>query len=99
MLSFLNQIATQARTHGSRLWTVIANDPEVARKLIGLVVSVGVWGILMLMPTPEALGIGGQRAVALLASVCIMFATEAVPLPAIGLLIPVYQVVVGGMPT
>lgn len=99
MLSFLDQIATQARTHGSRLWTVIANDPEVARKLIGLVVSVGVWGGLMLMPTPEALGIGGQRAVALLASVCIMFATEAVPLPAIGLLIPVYQVVVGGMPT
>lgn len=99
MLSFLEQIATQTRTHGARFWSVLVNDPEVARKLIGLIVSVGVWAGLMLMPTPEALGPDGQRAVALLASVCIMFATEAVPLPAIGLLIPVYQVVIGGLPT
>jgi sodium-dependent dicarboxylate transporter 2/3/5 len=99
MLSFLEQIATQTRTRGARFWSVLVNDPEVARKLIGLIVSLGVWAGLMLMPTPEALGLDGQRAVALLASVCIMFATEAVPLPAIGLLIPVYQVVVGGLPT
>lgn len=99
MLSFLEQVAAQTRTHGARFWSVLVNDPEVARKLIGLIVSVGVWAGLMLMPTPEALGPDGQRAVALLASVCIMFATEAVPLPAIGLLIPVYQVVVGGLPT
>ncbi len=99
MLSFLEQIATQTRTRGARFWSVLVNDPEVARKLIGLIVSLGVWAGLMLMPTPEALGLDGQRAVALLASVCIMFATEAVPLPAIGLLIPVYQVVIGGLPT
>jgi sodium-dependent dicarboxylate transporter 2/3/5 len=99
MLSFLEQVATKARTSSTRLWSVLVSDPEVARKLIGLIVSLGVWAGLMLMPTPEALGPDGQRAVALLASVCIMFATEAVPLPAIGLLIPVYQVVVGGIST
>lgn len=99
MSSFFEQVATQTRTFGARFWSILVNDPEVARKLIGFVLSVSVWAGLMLMPTPEALGSGGQRAVALLASVCIMFTTEAVPLPAIGLLIPVYQVVVGGIST
>ena len=38
-------------------------------------------------------------AVALVLACCVLFASEAIPLPAIGLLIPVYQVVVGGMDT
>ena len=53
----------------------------------------------MWLPTPTGLSVEGQQAVALVVAVCILFATEAIPLPAIGLLIPVYQVVVGGMST
>lgn len=53
----------------------------------------------MILPTPDALGMDGHLAVALVVASCVLFATEAIPLPAIGLLIPVYQVVVGGMNT
>lgn len=96
---FLSQFITQMRDRVTWFWGALGTDKEARTKLIGLVISLLVWGGLMLMPTPEALGASGQRAVALLGAVCIMFATEAVPLPAIGLLIPVYQVVVGGIGT
>ena len=77
----------------------LKGDPPPSQKIFWLFVAVGVWGIIMLLPTPEGLGMGGQKAVALVAAACILFATEAIPLPAIGLLIPVYQVVVGRMDT
>ena len=99
MKSTVRQFITDTKQRCIRLWSALLRDKETTTKLIGLLVALFVWGGLMLMPTPEALGPAGQRAVALLAAVCIMFATEAVPLPAIGLLIPVYQVVFGGIAT
>ncbi|MES3629683.1 MAG: DASS family sodium-coupled anion symporter [Longimonas sp.] len=92
-------MAQVIKERATRLFKVLSEDKEASRRLLWFVISIAVWSGLMLMPTPEALGIQGQRAVALLAAVCIMFATEAIPLPAIGLLIPVYQVMIGGMST
>lgn len=59
--------------------------------------AVAAWAGVVLLPAPDALGREGQLAVALLVAVVILFASEGISLPAIGLLIPVYQVVVGGI--
>lgn len=88
--------------YGSTHWLrdflqYLLSDDRAAKKWRWLLLSLAVWAGIMLAPTPEALGTQGQQAVALLAAVSILFATEAIPLPAIGLLIPVYQVTVSGL--
>lgn len=50
---------------------------------------------ICLMPTPEGLSVQGKYAVGLMAFVVICFFTEAIPLPAVALIIGSYQVVMG----
>ncbi len=82
-----------------RIRLTLRSESSSPRRTLWVTVAVGVWAAIMMLPTPEALGMQGHLALALVVAACILFATEAVPLPAIGLLIPVYQVVVGGMDT
>ena len=81
----------------SRFWSSLTT--EQIKKGIWLAIAVGIWAVIMLLPTPPELGVQGQQAVALVAAACVLFGSEAVPLPAIGLGIPVYQVVVSGLET
>ncbi len=76
-----------------------ATTGEQLRKLLWFIAAIVVWGAIMLLPLSAELGLEGQQALALVAAACVLFASEAIPLPAIGLFIPVYQVVVGGMDT
>lgn len=82
-----------------RIRVALRSESSTPRRTFWVIVSVALWAAIMMLPTPEVLGTDGHLAVALVAAACILFATEAIPLPAIGLLIPVYQVVVGGMDT
>ena len=77
----------------------LKGEQSQGRRLFWFVVALVSWAAVMAVPTPEALGHEGQLAVALVVAACVLFGSEALPLPAIGLLIPVYQVVVGGMST
>lgn len=76
--------------------SILATDRDTARDLLWIFVSLGLWALIMSRPTPPELGTQGHQAVALLLPVSLLFATEAISLPAIGLLIPVYQVTVSG---
>ncbi|MTI81268.1 MAG: DASS family sodium-coupled anion symporter [Firmicutes bacterium] len=51
--------------------------------------------IIILLPTPEGLSVEGQRALALMVFVVVCFFTEAIPLPAVALIIGSYQVLLG----
>lgn len=51
--------------------------------------------IICLLPTPEGLSVEGKYALALLSFVVICFFTEAIPLPAVALVIGSYQVLMG----
>ncbi len=53
---------------------------------------------ICLMPTPEGLSVEGKYALGLMAFVVICFFTEAIPLPAVALIIGSYQVVMGLTP-
>lgn len=64
-------------------------------KWLKIALAVGVAAAILLAPTPEGLTIGGQRALGLLVLVVLLFATEPIPLPAVALLIAIYQVVMG----
>lgn len=79
--------------------SILATDRDTARDLLWIFVSLGLWALIMSRPTPPELGTQGHQAVALLLPVSLLFATEAISLPAIGLLIPVYQVTVSGFDT
>ncbi|MGM0381492.1 MAG: SLC13 family permease [bacterium] len=71
---------------------------DLLKKILSIFLAGAVWTAIMLVPSPEGLTLEGQQAIALLGSVLVLFATEAISLPAIGLLIPVYQVTVTGIP-
>lgn len=64
-------------------------------KWIKIAAAVAVTAAVVLAPTPEGLSFAGQKAIGLLVLVVLLFATEPVPLPAVALLIAVYQVVMG----
>lgn len=59
------------------------------------IVAVMVATAICLMPTPEGLTLQGKYVLGLMAFVVICFFTEAIPLPAVALIIGSYQVVMG----
>ena len=97
--SLLQRLMERVARRFPRLAILMATLKSARRQLFWVLVSVVLWVVIMAFPTPEALGMEGQLAVALVAAACVLFATEAIPLPAIGLLIPVYQVIVGRQET
>ncbi len=99
MTDFVRQNLGRLIHRIGRLGAVLTTNSTIAKKLFWIAVSVGLWALIMFLPTPEGLGVQGQQAVALVVAACVLFASEAIPLPAIGLLIPVYQVVVSGLET
>lgn len=99
MAGYVRRFLTYLARKFPRLALLLSTRKSAARQLFWVAVAVGVWLLVMAFPTPEALGMDGHLAVGLIAAACVLFATEAIPLPAIGLLIPVYQVVVGRVDT
>lgn len=64
-------------------------------KWLKIAVAVALAATVILVPTPEGLTAAGQQSLGLLILVVVLFATEPIPLPAVALLIAVYQVLLG----
>lgn len=60
-----------------------------------LIVGFLLGATLLLLPTPQGLTVQGQRALTIAAVVTLFFITEPIPLPAVALLIAVFQVLLG----
>jgi len=60
-----------------------------------VIVSFGVGGLLLALPAPAGLSPLGLRTLSLVATAFLLFLTEAVPLPAVALLIAVFEVLLG----
>ena len=58
-------------------------------------VSFAAGAVLLSLPTPPGLSIMGMRTLSLVVSAFILFLTEAVPLPAVALLIAIFEVLLG----
>ncbi len=60
-----------------------------------LLLGFGLGALLVALPTPEGLSVAGQRTLAMAVVATLFFITEPVPLPAVALLIAVFQVLLG----
>jgi len=60
-----------------------------------LLLGFGLGALLVALPPPEGLSVAGQRTLAMAAVATLFFITEPVPLPAVALLIAVFQVLLG----
>ncbi len=69
--------------------------PGSNKELIGLVAAVLASAIVLLMPTPEGLGVPGQRMAALFVLILILWSTEAIPIAIGSLLALVLQPLLG----
>ena len=72
-------------------------EKNIIKKRLWLVAALIVAGIIMLVPTPEGLTPDGQKTIALLVMVVILFITEAIPIAATALLIGMFEVYVLGI--
>src|SRR5579863_277750 len=60
-----------------------------------VLVSFAVGGLLLSLPVPRGLSVPGLRTLSLVATTFLLFLTEAVPLPAVALLIAIFEVFLG----
>jgi sodium-dependent dicarboxylate transporter 2/3/5 len=72
-----------------------ASNAASKKEIYGLIAAVVVPAIVLLMPTPEGLGIPGQRMIALFAFILILWSTEALPIAIGSLLALVLQPLLG----
>jgi len=71
-------------------------EKDIIKKRAWFVVALIVAAAIILLPTPEGLTAQGQKTIALLIMVVILFVAEAIPMAATALLIGVFEVVVIG---
>ena len=72
-----------------------ASMPGSNKEIIGLVAAILASAIVLLMPTPEGLGVPGQRMAALFVLILILWSTEAIPIAIGSLLALVLQPLLG----
>ena len=72
-----------------------ASIPGSKKETIGLVAAIVASAIVLLMPTPEGLGVPGQRMAALFVLILILWSTEAMPIAMGALLALVMQPILG----
>ena len=65
------------------------------KETIGLIAAIAASGLVLLMPTPEGLGVPGQRMAALFVLILILWSTEALPIVIGSLLALVLQPILG----
>jgi sodium-dependent dicarboxylate transporter 2/3/5 len=71
-------------------------EEDIIKKRLWFVAAIIIAGIIISLPAPEGLTPEGQKTIALLIMVIILFVAEAIPMAATALLIGVFEVVVIG---
>ena len=72
-----------------------ASNGASNKETIGLIAAIAASGLVLLMPTPEGLGVPGQRMAALFVLILILWSTEALPIAIGSLLALVLQPILG----
>ena len=72
-----------------------ASNGASNKELIGLIAAIGLSAIVLLMPTPEGLGVAGQRMAALFVLILVIWSTNALPIVIGSLLAIVLQPILG----
>ena len=72
-----------------------ASNGASNKETIGLIAAIAASGLVLLMPTPEGLGLPGQRMAALFVLILILWSTEALPIAIGSLLALVLQPILG----
>jgi sodium-dependent dicarboxylate transporter 2/3/5 len=66
-----------------------------SKEIIGLMSAIAGFAIILMLPTPEGLGVMGQRMAALFVLILILWSTEAIPIAVASLLALVFQPILG----
>lgn len=66
-----------------------------SKEIIGLIAAIAGFAIVLMLPTPEGLGLMGQRMAALFVLILILWSTEAIPIAVASLLALVFQPILG----
>ncbi len=66
-----------------------------SKEIIGIAAAIAGFAIILMLPTPDGLGVMGQRMAALFVLILILWSTEAIPIAVASLLALVFQPILG----